>query len=206
MILSALELVALAAGVGTGGFVLARFLDARAAREFHEVREGLLHDLDQVRRRLGASRSEIVALERGVRAEREEIERLDAQLISAELERNDLRARLARRTAPGAARRLTATNGTASSAVGSAAPRPPHEDDLERIRGIGPTIARRLRAHGVRAFGDIVAWSTADLERVAAAVRVPVGRILRDRWGEQATLLQQPRDAAGAKAGVAIPA
>ena len=206
MILSALELLAFAAGAGTGGFVLARFLDARAARDSHEVREGLLHDLDQVRRRLGASRSEIVALERGVRAEREEIERLDAQLISAELERNDLRARLARRTAPEAARRLTAINRVAASAVAAAAPPPSHEDDLERIRGIGPTIARRLHAHGVRGFGDIVAWSTADLERVAAAVRVPVGRILRDRWGEQAAQLQCAAESRTGATAVSVPA
>jgi predicted flap endonuclease-1-like 5' DNA nuclease len=77
---------------------------------------------------------------------------------------------------------------------------PPADDDLERIRGIGPTIARRLRAHGVRSYRDIMEWSDADLARVAAAIRAPLGRVRRDHWPEQA------RDLELQKPGVAVPA
>ena len=73
-------------------------------------------------------------------------------------------------------------------------------DDLERIRGIGPTIAGRLRALGVHSYRDIMEWSDVDLARVAAAIRAPAGRIRRDRWSEQARTLEEQ------KPPIAVPA
>ena len=87
---------------------------------------------------------------------------------------------------------VLANAGSASAHGPVAAPQPADAvaDDLERIRGIGPTIAQRLRAHGVHRFCEIMEWDDVDLERVAAAVRAPVGRIRRDRWTEQARELE----------------
>jgi predicted flap endonuclease-1-like 5' DNA nuclease len=191
VLLSALQLTVLLLLAAALGYACARLrhvgtVDARCAR--------LQGDVDHLRRRLAASRSELSAREREIRAGNEEIERLDAQLTSAEIERAELRARLGR-----AARR---TNGRPAPAAPRGVPpnAGPLDDDLERIHGIGPTIARRLRRLGVRRFHDIMQWTDADLERVAADIRAPAGRIRRDRWTEQARELasRQPRLAATA--------
>lgn len=83
-------------------------------------------------------------------------------------------------------------NGNGSEAgAGSASPddRPsPAEasDDLEKIVGIGPAIARALRSRGVVTFRQIAAWSDADIDRYSTDLGAFKNRIRRDRWVEQA--------------------
>lgn len=71
-------------------------------------------------------------------------------------------------------------------------------DDLRRIKGVGPKLAALLNEQGVTSFAQIAAWTTADIERVDAALGRFAGRITRDQWTAQAKLLS-----AGDEAGFA---
>lgn len=75
---------------------------------------------------------------------------------------------------------------------------PAREDDLTRLKGVGPKLAAQLRELGVTTFAQIAAWSEADIDRIDAQLGRFQGRIRRDSWVEQARLLQ-----AGDEAGFA---
>ena len=59
-------------------------------------------------------------------------------------------------------------------------------DDLKRITGIGPSLERILRRHGVHSFRQIASWTEADIERVSRELGAFRSRIRRDQWIEQA--------------------
>jgi predicted flap endonuclease-1-like 5' DNA nuclease len=62
-------------------------------------------------------------------------------------------------------------------------------DDLTRIKGLGPKIAALLGEFGITSFGQIAGWSPEDVERIDARLGRFSGRIIRDKWVEQAKLL-----------------
>ena len=59
------------------------------------------------------------------------------------------------------------------------------EDDLTKIKGIGPVLRDKLHELGVTSFRQIADFTQADIERVNAVLAFP-GRIERERWIEQA--------------------
>lgn len=61
-------------------------------------------------------------------------------------------------------------------------------DDLKKIKGIGPRLEQKLIAMGVTRFGQIAAWTDEEIAAVNASLRFS-GRIERDRWVEQARVL-----------------
>lgn len=63
-------------------------------------------------------------------------------------------------------------------------------DDLTRLRGVGPVLAMRMKAHGITSYAQIAVWSDGDVARVSDTLRLG-GRIERDGWRAQA------RDLAG---------
>ena len=63
------------------------------------------------------------------------------------------------------------------------------QDDLTRIKGLGPKLATTLQELGVTRFDQIAAWSEADIDRIDARLGRFQGRIRRDSWVEQARLL-----------------
>ncbi len=69
-----------------------------------------------------------------------------------------------------------------------AAPRNGVPDDLQRIRGIGRRIEQRLNALGIYHFGQIAAWTPAEMRWVAQQLAFP-DRIDRDDWTGQAIVL-----------------
>lgn len=75
------------------------------------------------------------------------------------------------------------------AAVRQVDPIPPlSNDDLTRIRGIGPRLAERLNLLGVARFDQIAALSTIEVRRLS--VILGLGRIIRARnWVGQAALL-----------------
>ena len=75
------------------------------------------------------------------------------------------------------------------------APRNSVPDDLQRIRGIGRRIERRLNALGIFHFGQIAAWTPAEMRWMAQQLAFP-DRIERDDWIGQAIIL-----AAGGETG-----
>ena len=60
--------------------------------------------------------------------------------------------------------------------------RPPPADDLTRLKGIGPTYDRALRAAGIKSFAEIANWSDDDVTRIAGVLRVRPDRIRREDW------------------------
>ena len=73
------------------------------------------------------------------------------------------------------------------------------DDDLTRIKGLGPKLAEQLRALGITRFAQIAAWDDEEIDRVDAQLGRFQGRIRRDAWTEQARFLAES-DTAGYEA------
>ncbi|HXS16490.1 MAG TPA: hypothetical protein VN764_04860 [Polyangiaceae bacterium] len=78
--------------------------------------------------------------------------------------------------------------GMPSAAPRAAATAP---DDLTRLRGVGPAIARGLVRLGVTKFSQIASWTDADIERIAPQLRTRPHRIRKDGWVKWAQRLQE---------------
>ena len=63
------------------------------------------------------------------------------------------------------------------------------DDDLTRIKGLGPKLVEQLREFGVTRFAQIAAWDDAEIDRIDAGLGRFQGRIRRDDWRGQAALL-----------------
>ena len=86
--------------------------------------------------------------------------------------------------------------GVAVAAAAAPVPVDLPDDDLTRIKGLGPKLVDQLRELGVTRFAQIAAWDDADIDRIDARLGRFQGRIRRDDWPAQARLL-----AAGDTAG-----
>lgn len=62
-------------------------------------------------------------------------------------------------------------------------------DDLALIKGVGPKLVALLHDLGITRFAQIAAWSEPDIDRIDAQLGRFQGRIRRDSWVEQASLL-----------------
>jgi predicted flap endonuclease-1-like 5' DNA nuclease len=73
-----------------------------------------------------------------------------------------------------------------------AADGPPQDDDLQKIRGIGPKLEGLLKDMGITSFAQIARLAPEDIAVVAAALGGFPGRIERDDWvGGAARLYEQ---------------
>jgi len=59
-------------------------------------------------------------------------------------------------------------------------------DDLTSIRGLGPVIEERLNGLGIYLYRQLAQMTPANAHWIAMKIHVVPGRILRDRWAEQA--------------------
>lgn len=64
-------------------------------------------------------------------------------------------------------------------------------DDLTQIKGIGPKLEKALNQMGIYNFAQISEFSAANLEWIAANLRVFKNRPTRDNWIQQANDLKQ---------------
>ena len=71
----------------------------------------------------------------------------------------------------------------------SVRPVPVDADDLTRIKGVGPKVAKLLHGLGVKTFAQIAAWDEGEVDRIDAQLGSFAGRIRRDDWRAQAALL-----------------
>ncbi|MBH5323368.1 hypothetical protein [Aurantiacibacter sediminis] len=78
---------------------------------------------------------------------------------------------------------------TTASAAPNIAPAEGESDDLTKINGIGPKLAGLLNDLGVRRFDQISDWNAREVAEVDAHLGNFRGRIDRDKWIEQASLL-----------------
>lgn len=65
----------------------------------------------------------------------------------------------------------------------------PADDDLTRIKGIGPKLVDHLRTLGVTRFDQIASWTDAEIDHIDEKLGRFAGRIRRDSWIEQARFL-----------------
>ena len=66
---------------------------------------------------------------------------------------------------------------------------PAGEDELTRLKGVGPKLAAQLRGMGITRLDQIAAWDDAAIDRIDAQLGRFQGRIRRDEWVTQARLL-----------------
>lgn len=72
------------------------------------------------------------------------------------------------------------------------------DGELERIRGIGPTLARRLNELGIHRLGQVADFGPEDIRRVEDALADLAANIEPDDWVEQARrLVDHDRQEAG---------
>lgn len=67
------------------------------------------------------------------------------------------------------------------------------EDDLERIRGIGPKVAARLREAGLTTFTEVAHRSPAELAAAAHSANISADRVADEDWVGQAAKLAVAR-------------
>lgn len=72
-------------------------------------------------------------------------------------------------------------------------------DPLTRMKGLGPKAETVLNGLGVTRYDQIAAWSEADVAAIDPQMGAFRGRIVRDRWVEQAGFLAKD-DVAGFEA------
>jgi predicted flap endonuclease-1-like 5' DNA nuclease len=63
---------------------------------------------------------------------------------------------------------------------------PARTDNLRAIRGIGKSMEHSLHGLGIRTFEAIAAWTSEDIEKFAALLKLTPQRIRRDRWVQSA--------------------
>jgi predicted flap endonuclease-1-like 5' DNA nuclease len=81
-----------------------------------------------------------------------------------------------------------ADDGSVMRPAGLSAPRSGVPDNLQRIWGIGRRNEELLHSLGIFHFGQIAAWTPAELRWIAAHLKFPE-RVERDDWIGQATIL-----------------
>jgi predicted flap endonuclease-1-like 5' DNA nuclease len=68
---------------------------------------------------------------------------------------------------------------------------PSDKDDLKRIKGVGPFIEQKLNEIGIYTFDQISKFSQEDMQTVTELISFFPGRIERDDWKGQATVLKK---------------
>ena len=63
-------------------------------------------------------------------------------------------------------------------------------DDFTLMTGVGPALAAKLKAAGIKSFADIAALKAADIQALDAKIMAR-GRIARDEWVKQAKVLMK---------------
>ena len=70
-----------------------------------------------------------------------------------------------------------------------APPKPKLPDDLLQLKGVGPKLNTLLNSLGVHRFDQIAKWKAKDVSAIDAQMGTFRGRIERENWIEQASLL-----------------
>ena len=68
------------------------------------------------------------------------------------------------------------------------------QDDLKRIKGVGPFIEKKLNAIGIFSFDQISRFTKEDMQVVTELISFFPGRIERDDWKGQANVLKKGGD------------
>lgn len=63
------------------------------------------------------------------------------------------------------------------------------EDDLLRLKGVGPKLKAQLAVLGVTRFAQIASWTDSDIATIDTQLGAFKGRPVRDQWVDQAKYL-----------------
>lgn len=74
---------------------------------------------------------------------------------------------------------------------------PEQADDLQKIEGIGPFIEQQLNETGIYNYLQVSRFSDADIRIITEQLDFFPGRIVRDRWIEQAAALYHEKESVG---------
>ena len=124
--------------------------------------------------------------------------RRKAEALQQSIEERDKLTRqlrlMIRRTRDSRDRPPATTSAAATATAPGGRQASPDKNDLQRVRGIGPALAKKLRALGISDLEQLAALSDARIDELDRELSFP-GRIRRDRWVEQARdLLEQPAE------------
>ena len=72
-------------------------------------------------------------------------------------------------------------------------PKPMVRDDLKKVYGIGPVLAKRLNKLGVSTFGQIARWSDEDIDTIEPKLDTIQGRIRREGWVPDSSRLHEEK-------------
>jgi predicted flap endonuclease-1-like 5' DNA nuclease len=146
--------------------------------------ETLVGELEDERSRIGSLEGELGRAQQ----EAAELPGLRAELEEANLDRQDLSARVEELTAASAATPmpgLTKEDAVARMtqvAERTAGGEPAPDDDLKKIHGVGPKLEKTLKELGITSYRQVANFGAEDIEIVTAAVAAFKGRIERDNW------------------------
>ena len=124
----------------------------------------------------------------------ERIEKANGSVTRA-MEHGDTIARI---TGAPVARRASFAAPVPSKPEGLVEPRVEGPDDLKVIKGIGPVLEEMLHKLGYYHFDQLAGWTDAEIAWVDQHLEDFHGRIIRERWVEQARVLVAERAGAGA--------
>ncbi len=126
-------------------------------------------------------------------AERKQAEEEAARKKAEEEDRRKTEEEARRKAEAEAAARKAEEEAAAAEAVkpwGLAGPIGGKADNLTRIKGIGSKINRILNEMGIYHFSQIASWTEKEIEEVDEKLKFR-GRIVREKWVEQARVLAE---------------
>ncbi len=68
-----------------------------------------------------------------------------------------------------------------------------NKDDLTAIRGLGTVLEHRLNRLGIYRYRQLARMTPENTKWIASRIRVLGGRILRDRWAQQARMMHRSK-------------
>jgi predicted flap endonuclease-1-like 5' DNA nuclease len=209
-----LAAVALAVGGGVLGWIARRAVERSARRDVkayeselvrasHCARDRALEEkgdieerYSRVQREHASCSTQFGGMQGRLQARDDELENLAQQLTAATREREhqaqeteQLRQRL---TDVESAYEERAKRDGAPEWLRSTPDGP--SDDLTTIRGLGPVTQERLNALGVFHFSQLAQMTAENASWIALRIHIVPGRLMRDRWAEQAQMLQSAAD------------
>ena len=152
-------------------------------------------DSDSLRARLGETRENLAAREHQIRDLERQLEQRDLQLEELETTVNSWKRRigpLARQLQlqREMIRRLRSGDDEPDEAAPEEAGEP---DELQRIRGIGPALERRLNAQGIFRYEQLALLDEQELQELADKLAIAPALPLRDDWVAQSQQLYEEK-------------
>jgi predicted flap endonuclease-1-like 5' DNA nuclease len=155
----------------------------RAQQSFKQDYKQWQKDKDRLRQELSSSKT----LEDTLKAEQATLKR---QVELAQREKESALHNLA--TLQPKLEKVQSERDLLEAKVAKTATRPP-KDNLQLIKGIGPTIEKKLNAIGINSYHQISAFTPEMVEEVTKAIKFFPRRIEKDNWISQARVLEEER-------------